>query len=287
MLDGLEDPDEKYFAMYGLVEGWAGIDPQATEAYLASIPPDQLPDRMMEHLWGAQAQSDPVAALERALLVTDPDEQAAALQAIVEQVGQTGDPSIAIPYIESLEPSIDRERLLETLLSRLSRNQPHEAYTKAMQYSEKNLQQNILPDIMQSWAAIDPQRGLEALLSLPSEIRQDKVFESFGYGLKTLEQAVPAFKQVDNVDEKCAIAKGLIRNYCIHPHDFLKLNTEQFGKLKTLIEGLPPGAERTSAQWDFASVWSSKENAQAIDWVQHHSHLEDDMKNKFSNHFQR
>ena len=287
VIDKFESIEDRNSATYGLVKGWAGINPEATEAYLNELPPDELPDRMMQYLWSTHAQADPVAALERALQVADPDKQAFALRSIVDEIAHRGDPSTALPYIESLEPGIDKERYLEPLLENLSQHHPDEAFTMALQSSEKILQQNVLPDIMQAWAETDPEEGMEALLNLPVEIRQNAVFEYFGRGLETLDQVGPALAQLENANEKCAVARGFILNYTFHPRDFFQLTSEEIGGLRTLIEDLPPGAARVDAQLDFASLWGSKESAQAIEWVNKRSHLDADAKKKFNDLYQR
>ena len=282
-LEGLEDLSP----MYGLVEGWVGINPQATDAYLASLPPSKLQERLMDCRWRTHAEQDPQRAIEMALLLDDLDAQAAAIQTIVEAVSRDGDPSTIMDTIEKLEPGIDQQRWLQVLLQKLSESNPQEAFAKTIQYPEKKLQRNTLPNIMRAWAQTDPEQGLQMLISLPEEIRQDKVFESYGYGLMNIERTRWALHQLESDDEKCALAHGLAQSYWANPHDFLKLTSEQFNDMRTLVEELPPGSTRTRAEWDFAAVWSLKDSEQAIQWVDQHSNLRKDLKEKFTSEYRR
>lgn len=276
----------KQRALYGIVEGWNEIDFAATRAYLESLPPGNLRRTLLEFQWYRQAHDDPEAAVEAAMTLEDVYERMRRLQSIVEVYGRE-DPLAGIVWLENYEEGIDRQRWMTSLLKRLARSRPDEAFARAMRLTKSDHQRQVLPSIMARWAEIDPDRGLEALGALPSELRDGEVFQSFGQRFLTLDRVEEFARRLENGEERSALITGVTDGYRRDLRRFLALRPAQVERIRRLVEELPPGRFRGSAEWNFAVSWSSLDSGASVEWLQGSLEFSDSMKEKFARHYSR
>jgi hypothetical protein len=181
LIGQIADANTQIEATTKLAQTWAQNDPQAATTWVNGLPPGAQRDAATAQLVSAQMSADPVAALALANSITDPQAQAAQVQA-VQLASQ----------INQLPPGGARDTAITQLLPIQMQTDPDSALTWASTISNPQVRSDQLQAAFVTYISTDP-NGDDFALSLGGIYS----VESREFDQLTDSEKAAVFKKID------------------------------------------------------------------------------------------
>ncbi len=249
------------------------------------MPQDEIREQLESSQWVYLAYAHPTTAADKALAISDPDDQTQRLQRVL--LYWWGDPAAALQWLDKVEPSHRKDGWMHNLLTSLAETEPAEAFARTLESTEGEQRKSTLRRVIQPWAESDAAAAFAALLDLPEKSRDGNIIEAFAESLTTLSAAGHYLEQLSELPDRTAFINGLAGNLNSRRHEMATITPDNIAIIQPLVESMPPGADRFSARWNLATGWAAIDFEAARDWYHAQPDVKDSMKTKFVNLYQQ
>ena len=165
------------------------------------------------------------------------------------------DPHGALARAEQIERADERRQREDEIIGSLSHQDPQFALDWLNQHRDGSALQEALPTVLRGWAATEPRKAFDYLVSLDESVQSRDAFERFGRSL-TLEVAAELRESVPDKYRNAFWGAYVGRHASMSPAEAAQL-----------VESLPEGWSRQRALGSIASQWSLVDLQAASAWV--------------------
>ncbi|MEM7384109.1 MAG: sigma-70 family RNA polymerase sigma factor [Verrucomicrobiota bacterium] len=269
--DCCADYDHTFGAEWGTIRAWVSRDRAEAKAWLDTLPEGAGKDRLVGAYWYGFGKTDPSAAAEAAMALSDEREGVDRLEKIM-RLWQEQDPLAALDWLGRVDDGARKDQWVANGIEALSVVHPDKASEIVMATASGYRRQQLMTEVLRNWARVDPDQAVETLLGLPSDTLTNELVSAVGAWLDDPLAARTTWEALSE-ERKDAFFLGLVRGARFGRYD--RSAPGLFPDWIRWADGQADSEHREESLNILASSWLRADEKAARAWIESTGSLSD------------